>query len=97
MSVYSDIGRVQKTNEDRNKMKHSNVQKERMMRLSLSLRKRMQIICIKVLGEDHYNTVTLPEAMKSTALILFLKNEQSMRTDLVRTTLNILNTTGVIK
>lgn len=70
---------------------------ERMADKQISMREHMSAICLEVLGEAHYNAVALPEAMKSTALILFLSDEQSTRAHLVRTALKALEETGVIK
>lgn len=62
----------------------------------MTLRERMEIICLEALGKEHYKAVALPEAIKRTALMFFQTNKSGMKADLVRSALHKLDVDGVL-
>lgn len=62
----------------------------------MTMKERMTIICTGALGHDAFVSMALPQAMRDTALIFFLQNNQSSRAMLLRIALKQLNETGVI-
>lgn len=63
----------------------------------MTMRDRMNIVCRDALGGAAFEAVVLPEAMRLTAVIFFMKNNQSARASLLRVGLKQLDETGVLK